>query len=117
MNRNERAEYAQRVIARFRQLRDDEGWTQETLAEEANVPLRTVSDVLRGKSVPNEDTCDKLGRALGLHRGPDEVQAAWSEDIQTFLRIVGIYLNGLQGPQREEAMREITERVFLRRPA
>lgn len=114
MNRNERAEYARRLIARFRQLRDDEGWTQETLAEESGVALRTVSDVLRGRSIPNEGTAEKLGRALGLQRGPAQVEETWPEDIKTFLRIMGIYLNGLSDLDRENAMREITERIFAR---
>ena len=60
MNRKERQEFAERLIARFQQLQKDEGWTQQTLADEAGLSLRAVNALLRRESVPHEDTCRKF---------------------------------------------------------
>jgi transcriptional regulator with XRE-family HTH domain len=112
MNRQQREEATQRIIARFRQLKADEQWTQETLAEESGVKLRTISDILRGKAVPNPETLDRLAGALGLHLTPGEVRASWSPDIIAFQDIIGLYLSGLPSERRGDVMRQITEGIL-----
>lgn len=107
MNREQRAEFAARLIERFRELKEDEGWTQETLAQESGVKLRTVSDTLRGTSVPNDATCRKLGNAMGLKATAGEVEAEWVK-YKDFFDIVALYLD--EHPEAEHA--EIKLRVF-----
>lgn len=113
MNRNERAEYAQRLIARFKQLRDDEGWTQDTWAEQAGVSPRTVSDIYRGVSrFPNDDTLEKLAKPLGLSATPEETFDNWSESVRSFLYMIGLFLESMPPEERVEVMRDIASRTI-----
>jgi transcriptional regulator with XRE-family HTH domain len=109
MTREQRAELAQRLIARFRQLKDDEGWTQETLAEESGVKLRTVSDVLREKSVPNSQTLEKLAAAVGLALTPQQQREQTPDDVALFLDVLGIFLSARTKEERTQIMREMTK--------
>lgn len=99
MNRQERAEFARRLIARFGELKDDEGWTQQTLAQASGAKLRTVSDVLRGVSVPNERTSRQLADAMGI---PVESNAKWAR-YADFFNVLGMYLAAR--PDEEEAIK------------
>lgn len=107
MNRQERAELRDRAIARFRELKADENWTQDTLVQETGLPLRTVSDFIRQVSVPNQDTLLRICRALGVE--PDALAArdAWPSDVQGFLDIFGMYLAARKPEQRRIVMQEI----------
>lgn len=49
-----------------RQHRRERGFTQEQLAEEAGLSVRSIQDLERGLSVPQRDTVERLVRALGL---------------------------------------------------
>lgn len=50
-----------------RQLRHERGWSQEHLAERANLNRSYVGEIERGLSAPSLVTADKLARALGVH--------------------------------------------------
>lgn len=49
-----------------RQLREAQGWSQEILAEKAQLNRSYVGEVERGKVIPSLITLDKLASALGL---------------------------------------------------
>jgi len=49
-----------------RQLREAHGWSQEALAEKAQLNRSYVGEVERGKTIPSLITLDKLASALGL---------------------------------------------------
>jgi transcriptional regulator with XRE-family HTH domain len=50
----------------IRQLREAQGWSQEILAEKAQLNRSYVGEVERGKVIPSLITLDKLAGALGL---------------------------------------------------
>ena len=49
-----------------RQLREAKGWSQETLAERANLNRSYVGELERGQAIPSLVTLEKLGQALGV---------------------------------------------------
>ena len=50
-----------------RQLRHERGWSQERLAERANLNRSYVGEIERGLASPSLVTADKLARALGIN--------------------------------------------------
>jgi len=49
-----------------RQLREARGWSQERLAEKADLNRSYVGEIERGSATPSLVTADKLARALEL---------------------------------------------------
>jgi transcriptional regulator with XRE-family HTH domain len=49
-----------------RQLRERQGWSQEALAERADLNRSYVGELERGQAIPSLVTLDKLASALGL---------------------------------------------------
>lgn len=49
-----------------RQLREARGWSQEKLAEQADLNRSYVGEIERGKTVVSIITIEKLGMAFGL---------------------------------------------------
>jgi transcriptional regulator with XRE-family HTH domain len=49
-----------------RQLREAKGWSQEVLAERANLNRSYVGELERGQAIPSLVTLEKLGQALGV---------------------------------------------------
>lgn len=49
-----------------RQLREAQGWSQEMLAERANLNRSYIGELERGQAIPSLLTLQKLGLALGL---------------------------------------------------
>lgn len=47
-------------------LRTDRGWSQQRLADEADVDKATVNQIERGRRSPNVETLEKLADALGV---------------------------------------------------
>ena len=110
MNRNQRAEAQDRAIARFGELKRDEKWTQQTLADETGMSLRTVSDFLNKKAVANRDTLVPIFKALGLRLDAAAERDSWPDDVKAFLDIMGIYLKNRPPEKRAEITRSILER-------
>lgn len=52
--------------ATVRQLREAQGWSQETLAERANLNRSYIGELERGQAIPSLLTIQKLSQALGL---------------------------------------------------
>ncbi|MEJ7660639.1 MAG: helix-turn-helix transcriptional regulator [Hymenobacter sp.] len=48
------------------EARRSRGWSQEALAEHANLSLRTIQRVEQGESVPRGHTMQQLAHALGV---------------------------------------------------
>lgn len=67
------------LAAKIKELRKRCGFSQEQLAEESRLSLRTVQRIESGESVPRGDTLTKLTAALKV--SPDDVlEWAPSED-------------------------------------
>ncbi|WP_370589960.1 helix-turn-helix domain-containing protein [Undibacterium sp. 14-3-2] len=49
-----------------RQARDAHQWSQEVLAEKANLNRSYIGEIERGKVIPSLVTMEKLSQALGL---------------------------------------------------
>ena len=54
------------VAKRVRQIRSSKGWSQEQLAEAAELSRDAVSRIERGDRAPRLETLDSIARALGL---------------------------------------------------
>ncbi|GGF33784.1 helix-turn-helix domain-containing protein [Echinicola rosea] len=54
------------ISAKLKGLRSSKGISQELLAEEAGVSLRTVQRIESGTSKPSGSTCQRLAEALGI---------------------------------------------------
>jgi transcriptional regulator with XRE-family HTH domain len=52
------------MAARVRALRDQRGWTNETLAYKAGVSVKTVSRLVNGRHDPRDNTLRKVAKAL-----------------------------------------------------
>jgi transcriptional regulator with XRE-family HTH domain len=50
----------------LRQLREERGWSQEQLAERADLNRSYLGEVERGRAVPSIITVSKLARALEI---------------------------------------------------
>ena len=56
---------------RLKELRNQKGMSQETLAEESGLSLRTIQRIENGRSNPTGDTLKRLSNALNVT--PDEL--------------------------------------------
>ena len=54
------------VLDRILQLRQERGWSEYRLCQEANIPQSTVSSWYSKKSVPSIESLDKICRAFGI---------------------------------------------------
>lgn len=68
-----------RLGARVRDLRQQRGWTQETLGERAGLSYKFIGEIERAIGNPTIDSIDQIARAFGidiallLHRETPEV--------------------------------------------
>ncbi len=58
---------AQRLGARIRQLRLARNWSQELLAEHADLHRTYINDLERGRRNPSLWTIERLAHGLGCH--------------------------------------------------
>lgn len=112
MNRQQRQELRDRLQARFQQLQTDEDWTQDMLAEEAHLPLRTVSDFVRSVSVPNEKTLRAMADALSVSLTAVDERSKWPADVREHLDLIGLVLAKSTPAERRKMMEEIV-RVLM----
>lgn len=100
--------YGRRVV----RLRKERGWTQQQLATESEVPLRTLQNIEADKSQkPHKGTVLALNAALGIEGNAEETRAQWPRDVQVYLDIIGAFLAKMPEQRRETAMRDITTRI------
>lgn len=107
MNREQRIEYARRLVNKFKEL----GWTQDQLAEEARMSPRAVWSFVQRETTPNTATLDAIATAIGYAPDPDEVRAAWPADVSVFLDLLGVWLMARPEPERRAQMRDIARQV------
>lgn len=62
----ETTDFQQLLAARLRQLREQQGWSLEALAELAGVSRSNISSIERGQSSPTAAVLDRLATALGI---------------------------------------------------
>lgn len=67
---------------RIRTAREDEGLSQEELANELNEKASLIRKLERGEMLPSDDVKSKLERRLGLSlsEGSDDEEASWESD-------------------------------------
>jgi transcriptional regulator with XRE-family HTH domain len=53
-----------RFSAKLRKVRHSRGWTQEQLAEKANVSLNLLNMIERGERAPSFDSLERLAKVL-----------------------------------------------------
>jgi transcriptional regulator with XRE-family HTH domain len=61
----------QNLAIKIKDLRNRKAFSQEQLAEESNLSLRTIQRIEKGESIPRGDTLVKLTQALGVT--PDDL--------------------------------------------
>jgi len=61
-----RSVWLPRAANRFRVYRDVSGLTQQQLAKESGVGIRTISNLEAGRSFPSAELCMKIGGPLGV---------------------------------------------------
>ncbi|WP_418602995.1 helix-turn-helix domain-containing protein [Hwangdonia sp.] len=61
----------QNLAIKIKDLRNRKGFSQEQLAEESKLSLRTIQRIEKGESIPRGDTLIKLTQALGVT--PDDL--------------------------------------------
>jgi transcriptional regulator with XRE-family HTH domain len=76
----------------LRQLREQRGWSQEVLAEHADLNRTYVGDLERAKAVPSLQTLEKLAHAFGLSVSK---LIAHVEELNAARSIRGVQLTGI----------------------
>ena len=75
------------LATRIKELRDQKGMSQEILAEESGLSLRTIQRIENGETNPTGDTLKRLSSALNVN--PDELIDWTIKDDNRYL----IFLN------------------------
>lgn len=76
------------LSARVKELRNQKGLSQETLAEESGLSLRTIQRIENGESNPTGDTLKRLSRALNVN--PDELIDWTIKEDQRYLTFMNL---------------------------
>jgi XRE family transcriptional regulator, regulator of sulfur utilization len=76
----------------LRRFRERQGWSQELLAEYANLNRTYVGELERGQAVPSLHTLEKLAQALGMSVTHLVSEA---EQISTSQKIKGLKLTAI----------------------
>lgn len=101
---------------RARRARRTAGKTQEQVAEEAGVSLRTYQNFEGGRSYPQGANLRSILHVLGL----DETQEAkaeatreeWPPEVRVFLDMLGAYLATLPEDERLRFIHDETRQIF-----
>lgn len=76
------------LAERVKELRNRKGWSQEVLAEESGLSLRTIQRIENNETVPRGDTLKRL--ALALDTSPDEIIDWKIQEDQNYLTLLSI---------------------------
>lgn len=73
---------------KVKELRNRKGFSQESLAEECGLSLRTIQRIENNESVPRGDTMKRL--ALALNTSPDEIIDWKIQEDQNYLTLMSL---------------------------
>jgi len=76
------------LALRIKELRNRKGFSQEMLAEESVLSLRTIQRIENDETVPRGDTLKRLAVALGT--SPDEIIDWKIQEDQNYLRLMSL---------------------------
>lgn len=76
------------LALRVKELRNRKGFSQETLAEESSLSLRTIQRIENNESIPRGDTLKRLANALDT--SPDEIIDWKIQEDQNYLRLMSL---------------------------
>ncbi|WP_052496191.1 helix-turn-helix domain-containing protein [Pedobacter lusitanus] len=76
------------ISQKIKELRNRKGFSQEQLAETANINLRTVQRIEAGETEPRGDTLKRIANALNV--APDELIDRAEQDDKGFLVFLNI---------------------------
>jgi len=76
------------LSARLKKLRNQKGLSQEALAEESGLSLRTIQRIENGESNPTGETLKRLSRALNVN--PDELNDWTIKEDQSYLTFMNL---------------------------
>lgn len=103
-----------------RSARKRKGWSQQELADDAQVSLGVVNNLERQKTRPQPGNLGAILRALDLEledvRAPveDEDARHWPRDIAVVLDVMGMYLLSIPEEKRSDEILAMTRDVFNR---
>jgi transcriptional regulator with XRE-family HTH domain len=107
------------LAARVRDARRARGWTQERLAEESGVKLRSISSFENGHSTPQPANLRKILRVLGLTdeggdvlEFPTKMPREWPRDIEVFRDMLAAYLATVPEDERLTIIHDLTRQIF-----
>lgn len=76
------------LALRVKELRNRKGFSQEKLAEDSSLSLRTIQRIENNKTVPRGDTLKRL--AIALDTSPDEIIDWKIQEDQNYLRLMSL---------------------------
>ncbi len=76
------------LAKRVRELRNQKGMSQEMLAEESGLSLRTIQRIENGETEPTGDTLKRLANALNVN--PDELIDWTIKEDRGFLKLLNL---------------------------
>lgn len=97
------------VGARIKALREERGWSQQRLAEEAGVSARTIFSVEKGERMPQPLKLRAILDALEVTepQNGDIPLEGMPEDVAIFLRVAAQRLCVLDQPARAQVLAKI----------
>lgn len=102
------------VGARIKALREERGWSQQRLAEEAGVAARTIYSVEKGERMPQPGKLRAILDALEVAtpNDGDIAVAGMPDDVAVFLRVAAQRLCVLDYQQRAQVLAEIYPKLL-----
>jgi transcriptional regulator with XRE-family HTH domain len=76
------------LALKIKELRNKKGFSQEMLAEESSLSLRTIQRIENDETVPRGDTLKRL--AIALDTSPDEIIDWKIQEDQEYLRLMNL---------------------------
>lgn len=100
-----------------RTARKQKGWSQEDLAERADVTLGVVSTLERMKARPQLANRRRILRALDLAEpeastGDDETARVWPRDVSIFVDVMGLALTSIPEAERAPVIHHLTREAM-----
>jgi transcriptional regulator with XRE-family HTH domain len=112
MDTDQRKQLAERIIA----ARKERGWSQNRLAQEADVSPNTVLSIEQAKRVPQEGKLRAILNALGIEPLAANATLDLSDvpaDAQMFVRVALQRLKVMDEPTRNRVLADLYPRLLL----